>query len=67
MQVLSCSLCLSAPPTSRKPETLRGFLLAPVAMRIEGRIAATMFSSFFNVRFLFCLCFLETFICGTDI
>lgn len=55
MQMLSCSLCLSALSTSRKPEALRGFLLAPVAMRIEGGIADTMFPSFF--KDFYCLIF----------
>lgn len=64
MQVLSCSLCLSAPPTTRKPEALRGFLLASVAMKMEGGIADTMFSSSFNVGILFCLFLL--YVCGTD-
>lgn len=58
-------MCLSAPPTSRTPEALRGFLLAPVAMRIEGGIADTTFSSFFNVGLLFCLFLLD--VCGTDV
>lgn len=65
MQVLSCSLCLSATPMSRKSEALRGFLLASVAMRMEGGIADTMFSSFLNVGLLFCLFLL--YVCGTDL
>lgn len=56
---------MSAPPKSRKPEALRDFFfLAPVAMRIEGGIADTMFCSFFNVGLLFCLFLLD--VCGTD-